>query len=175
LLTNVDFREQCLEAVTEPQVVQFFHDRYDRWGREAPLMRESTLNKIGAFSLNPRLKLMLGQKHNHLDFRAIMDEGEILLLDLGRSDGETNRLIGSLVATGLELAMRRRQNRTLWNLTIDEFAGYVANEGSAKTLAHVFSEGRKFRMSMTVAHQDLSQLTPRMLGALRRGTAVVGD
>jgi len=129
-------------------------------------MRESTLNKIGAFSLNPRLKLMLGQKANHLDFRAIMDEGKILLLDLGRSDGETNRLIGSLVVTGLELAMRRRTNHKLWNLTIDEFAGYVANEGSVKTLAHVFSEGRKFRMSMTVAHQDLSQLTPRMLGAL---------
>jgi hypothetical protein len=129
-------------------------------------MRESTLNKIGAFSLNPRLKLMLGQKANHLDFRAIMDEGKILLIDLGHSDGETNRLIGSLMVTGLELAMRRRQNRKLWNLTIDEFAGYVANEGSVKTLAHVFSEGRKFRMSMTVAHQDLSQLTPRMLGAL---------
>ena len=31
-----------------------------------------------------------------LGFRAIMDEGKILLLDLGRSDGETNRLIGSL-------------------------------------------------------------------------------
>lgn len=166
LLTNSEYREQCLERVTEPQVVQFFHDRYDQWGREAPLMRESTLNKIGAFSLNPRLRLMLGQKANHLDFRAIMDEGKILLLDLGRSDGETNRLIGSLVVTGLELAMRRRQNRKLWNLTIDEFAGYVANEGSVKTLAHVFSEGRKFRMSMTVAHQDLSQLTPRMLGAL---------
>jgi hypothetical protein len=59
------------------------------------LLRESTLDKIGAFSLNPRLKLMLGQKANHLDFRAIMDEGKILLLDLGRSDGETNRLIGS--------------------------------------------------------------------------------
>jgi hypothetical protein len=129
-------------------------------------MRESTLNKIGAFSLNPRLKLMLGQKANHLDFRAIMDEGKILVLDLGHSDSETNRLIGSLVVTGLELAMRRRRNRKLWNLTIDEFAGYVANEGSVKTLAHVFSEGRKFRMSMTVAHQDLSQLTPRMLGAL---------
>jgi len=66
-------------------------------------------DKIGAFSLNPRLKLMLGQKANHLDFRAIMDEGKILLLDLGRSDGETNWLIGSLVVTGLELAMRRRR------------------------------------------------------------------
>jgi hypothetical protein len=166
LLTETDFRERCLDQVREDSVIEFFHDRYDRWGREAPLMRESTLNKIGAFSLNPRLKLMLGQKANHLDFRAIMDEGKVLLLDLGHCDGETNRLIGSLVVTGLELAMRRRRNRKLWNLTIDEFAGYVANEGSVKTLAHVFSEGRKFKMSMTVAHQDLSQLTHRMLGAL---------
>jgi hypothetical protein len=116
LLTNAEFREQCLERVTDASIVEFFHDRYDRCGREAPVMRESTLNKIGAFSLNPRLQLMLGQKANHLDFRAIMDEGKILLLDLGRSDGETNRLIGSLVVTGLEMAMRRRRNRRLWNL-----------------------------------------------------------
>jgi len=107
LLTNVEFREQCLEQVTDGSIVEFFHDRYDRWGREAPLLRESTLNKIGAFSLNPRLKLMLGQQANHLDFRALTDEGKILLLDLRHSDGETNRLIGSLVVTGLELAMRR--------------------------------------------------------------------
>lgn len=166
LLTNKEFREDCLKQVDEHSVVEFFHDRYDRWGREAPVMRESTLNKIGAFSLNPRLRLMLGQPDNHLDFQAIMDERKVLLLDLGRSDGETNRLIGSLVTTGLERAMRRRRKDHLWPLVIDEFANYVANEGSIKTLAHVFSEGRKFRMSMTVAHQDLSQLTPRMLGAL---------
>ena len=166
LLTNADFREQCLNNTTNQDVIEFFHDRYDRWGRDAPVMRESTLNKVGAFSLNPRLKLMLGQPGNHLNFQTIMDEGKVLLLDLGRADGETNRLIGNLVSTGLELAMRRRTNRKLWNLTIDEFAGYVANEGSVKTLAHVFSEGRKFRMSMTVAHQDLSQLTPRMIGAI---------
>jgi hypothetical protein len=84
LLTNTGFRERCLERVTTGNVVEFFHDRYDRWGREAPTMRESTLNKIGAFSLNPRLKLMLGQRLNHLDFRAVMDEGKILLLNLGR-------------------------------------------------------------------------------------------
>lgn len=166
LLTNQDFREQRLKRVTDPNVVAFFHERYDQWGREAPLMRESTLNKVGAFSLNPRLKIMLGQKANHLDFRAIMDDQRVLILDLGHCDGETNRLIGNLVTTGLEVAMRRRKTRTLWNLTIDEFAGYVANEGSVKTLAHVFSEGRKFKMAMTVAHQDLSQLTPRMIGAL---------
>lgn len=166
LLTNKEYRESCLKAVNDHSVIEFFHDRFDRWGREAPLMRESVLNKIGAFNLNPRLKLMLGQKANHLNFREIMDEGKILILDLGRCDTETNRLIGSLVVTGLEMAMRRRTNDRLWNLTIDEFAGYVANEGSAKTLAHVLSEGRKFRMSMTVAHQNLSQLTEKIIGAI---------
>jgi hypothetical protein len=60
LLTNTEFRDECLEQVAEPQVVRFFHDRYDRWGRDAPVLRESTLNKIGAFSLNPWLRLMLG-------------------------------------------------------------------------------------------------------------------
>lgn len=173
LLANKDFRERCLEKVADRDVVAFFHDRYDKWGKEAPLMRESTLNKIGAFSLNPRLRLMLGQRANHLDFRAIMDEGKVLLVDLGACDPETNRLIGSLIVTGLELAMRRREKRNLWNLTIDEFASYVANEGSVKTLAQVFSEGRKFRLAMTVAHQDLTQLTPRMLGALTKCQKIV--
>jgi hypothetical protein len=103
LLTNTDFREQCLEQVNDRTVVELFHDRYDPWGREAPLMRESTLNKVSAFSLNPRLKLMLGQKTNRLNFRAALDEGKILLLDLGRPDEETNRLIDNLVVTDVEL------------------------------------------------------------------------
>jgi hypothetical protein len=159
-------RNQCLEKMTEPKEVQSFYDRYGRCGREAPLMREITLNKIGAFSLNPRLKLMLGKKADHLDLGGIMNEAKIPLLDLGRSDGETSCLVGRLVATRLQLAMRLGQPRTLWNRAVDEFAGYAADEGSLKTLAHVFSEGRRSRMSMTVTHQDLSQLTPRMLGAL---------
>jgi hypothetical protein len=36
LLTNPEFREQCLGKVTDSNIVEFFHDRYDRWGREAP-------------------------------------------------------------------------------------------------------------------------------------------
>jgi len=46
LLTNADFREQCLDRVTDASIVEFFHDRYDRWGREAPVMRESTLRAV---------------------------------------------------------------------------------------------------------------------------------
>jgi hypothetical protein len=37
LLTSAEFREKCLERVTDGSIVEFFHDRYDQWGREAPL------------------------------------------------------------------------------------------------------------------------------------------
>src|SRR5579859_2362765 len=166
LLTNQDFREQCLSKVSDHSVIEFFHDRYDQWGKDAPFLRESTLNKVAAFSMNPYLKTMLGQKENRLNFRQILDEKKILLLDLGHCDVETSRLIASLVLTGFEQAMRRRQKNNLYSLVLEEFGSYCANEGSEKTLAHVFSEARKFKLGMTVAHQDLSQLTPRMIGAL---------
>lgn len=73
----------------------------------------------------------------HLDFRAIMDESKALLLGLGRLDGETTGLISSPVATGLELAMRRRRNHGSWNLTVGEFAGYVASEGAGGSVQRV--------------------------------------
>lgn len=166
LLTNEQFREDCLLNVENPSVVEFFHDRFDRWGRDTPGLVESTLNKVSAFTLNPRLKAMLGQKQNNLHFRKIMDEGKVLLVDLGKVDTETNRLLGNLITTGFEREMRHRKNRKLWNLTIDEFANYVANEGSTKTLATVLSEGRKFGLGLTIAHQELEQVNQRMLGAI---------
>ena len=42
----------------------------------------------------------------------------------------------------------------------------MANEGSVTTLAHLLSNARKFGLGLCIAHQTLSQLTPRMLGAL---------
>ncbi len=166
LLVDHEYREVLLADAGEPELTSFFHDRYDQWGREAPVMRESTLNKVTAFSINPYLKLMLGQRENRLDLRKIMDEGKILLLSLGNLDTETNRLLGSLVMTSFELAMRRRKQTELWPLTIDEFAQYMANEGSVTTLAHILSEARKFGLGLCISHQTLSQLTPRMIGAL---------
>jgi hypothetical protein len=166
LLVDADWREGLLAQAGDPDLTSFFHDRYDQWGREAPLMRESTLNKVTALSINPYLKVMLGQKENRLDMKALMDEGKIFLLNLGHLDVETNRLLGSLIMTSFELAMYRRENTALWPLTIDEFASYMANEGSVTTLAHILSQARKFGLGLCISHQTLSQLTPKMLGAL---------
>ena len=122
--------------------------------------------------INPRLRLMLGQRENGLPFREIMEGRKVLLCDLGRVDGETRRLLGSLIVTGLEQAAFSRKDiprpeRLPFFFLIDEFQDYCANEGSVQTLARILSECRKFGLHLGLAHQTLSQLGDgRLQGAL---------
>src|SRR3954449_4252388 len=43
-LTNRARREALLAKVTDAQVLRFFHERMDQWGRDEASMKESTLN-----------------------------------------------------------------------------------------------------------------------------------
>ena len=172
LLTDRTWRDSLLGGCSNVEVIRFFRDRYDRWGREQAMVVESVLNKVGAFVINPRLRLILGQKENGLPFRQIMDEGKVLICDLGRIDGETRRLLGSLITTGLEQAAfsrkdTPREKRRPFYFLIDEFQDYCANEGSVQTLARILSECRKFGLHLGLAHQTESQLGgDRLRGAL---------
>lgn len=167
LLLNKPFREEILTAVGDASLTAFFHGRYDAWERRSPEMRESTLNKVTALTLNPHLKLMLGQGENRLDFRQMMDEGKVLLVDLGGCDETSQKLIGSLITTGIEqAAFTRGENRRSFHCYIDEFQDFSASSGSTKTLSKILSGARKFGLYMTLAHQNLSQLSERMQGAI---------
>ena len=165
LFEDTDWRDAMLAQAADPNLTAFFHNRLDKWGRDGRVMLESSLNKVTEYILNPYLSVMLGQQET-IDLKRIMDSGLMLLLDLGQLDPETRRLLGSLMVTLIELIMRKRENNTLWPLTIDEFAQFMASEGSATTLAHVLSEARKYGIGLCAAHQTLDQLTPKMQSAL---------
>ena len=142
ILADIEERDAWLEQIAEPDLTSFFHDRYDEWGKNAAVMKELTLNKVTALTLNPHLRLMLGQHENRLDFRRIMDEGMVLLADLGHCDEESQRLIGNLITTGIEQAVFSRHNlpggdRRPFYLYIDEFQDFSASSGSVKTLSKV--------------------------------------
>ena len=170
LLTDRIFRRQLLAQVKDPVLISFWRERYEKWGRDTPVMIESVLNKVTAFTFNPQLRLVLGAKENRLDFRRIMDEGKVLLIDLGRCDAETRRLLGTLIVTGLEQAARSRKDhpdsRRPFYFCIDEFQDFCSNDGAAQTLAQILSESRKFGLHLTLAHQTLAQINERMKGAL---------
>ncbi|MBL8163273.1 MAG: type IV secretion system DNA-binding domain-containing protein [Anaerolineae bacterium] len=171
LLTDLPFREQWLNRIADARLSEFFHTRFDAWGKQAALMKESSLNKVTALTMNPHLRLMLGQRENRLDFRVLMDEGKVLLADLGHCDEESQRLIGNLITTGIEQAAFSRHNlptheRRAFYLYIDEFQDFSATSGSTKTLSKILSGARKFGLHLVLAHQNLSQLAERMKGAV---------
>ena len=165
LLTDEAFRDTCLAQVRDPEVLSFFHNRYDNWGKGFTI--ESVLNKASALTLNPHLRACLSAKTNALDFRHIMDAGKVLIVNLGNCDDETRGLIGNLVTTGMEQAATSRSDaRRHFYLYLDEFQDFCANDGGTKTLAQILSECRKYNLHIHLAHQTLGQIQSRVESAL---------
>ncbi len=172
LLLDRAYRERLLKEAGDDELYDYFHHRYDAWGKQqGALMRESTLNKVTALTLNPHLSAMLGERENQLNLRQIMDEGKFLIADLGQCDEESRRLLGNLLTTGFEQAALSRhdllpEQRRPFYLYLDEFHTFSANEGSSRTLANILTSARKFGLHLTLAHQYLGQLSPRMRAAV---------
>src|SRR5205823_6124009 len=72
LLSDRAYRDRLLQRVTDHDVVDFFRSRFDRWGRDASLMVESTLRRVFLLTFSPTLKASLGQSENALNFRELM-------------------------------------------------------------------------------------------------------
>lgn len=170
LLSDRPYRERLLQNVTDPQIISFYHDRFDQWGRETPLLVESALRRVFLLSYSPALRDALSQKENALNFRAIMDEQISLIVNLGGLDEQTQRLLGCLVTVGFEVAALSRadmleEKRAAYHLVLDEFASFSAQ--SEETLSRVLSLTRKYGLFCVLAHQTFSQLSSRLAGALQ--------
>lgn len=170
-LIDPDFRSRLLSGIHDPLVVSFFDQQYDRWGRDQLLMASPVLNKVSAFLFKPQVRCMLGARENRLDFRRIMDRGQVLIVDLGGfNDEETQRLLGSLLVTNLEHAAFSRRDlapekRKPFFCMIDEFPFFCSRDQTS--LARILSECRKYRLHLGLAHQTISQLPgERLQGAL---------
>jgi hypothetical protein len=106
-----------------------------------------------------------------------MDEGKILLVNLAKgSIGEdVSNLLGSLLISRFDLAALSRANlaeneRKDYTLYLDEFHNFTTN-----SIVLRLSELRKYRLSLVLAHQYLTQLEPTIKDAIlgNVGTIIV--
>lgn len=175
LLQEPPYRSTLLRQVTDGAVVDFFRGRYDRWGRDAPLMIESTLRRVFLLTFSPALRGPLGHAENALNFRELMDSGTSVVFNLGGLDEDTQRLLGCLITVGFEVAALSRaevseEKRGQYHLIIDEFSQFSAQ--SEESLARVLSLARKYGLYLTLAHQTWSQVNSRLQGALQNAVTV---
>ncbi|MDO8551294.1 MAG: DUF87 domain-containing protein [bacterium] len=169
LLTDIKYRQKIIANIQDPVVKSFWANEFisynERYANEAIV---PILNKMGQFVANPIIRNIVGQTRNTIDFRHIMDEGKVLIMNLSRGKlGEENSdLLGSMVITKIQQAAISRANvseeeRVDFNLYVDEFQNFAT-----AAFANIFTEARKYRLDLTVAHQYLTQLPPEVKGTV---------
>jgi hypothetical protein len=178
LLSNKQFRNKVLKSVTNTQVRDFWLNEYDNFSERLRVEAISPIqNKVGAFLSDPLLQKILTNPSKPLSLRKIMDEGKILIVNLAKgSIGEdTANLLGSLLISRFDLAALSRTNvpeskRSDYTLYLDEFHNFTT-----QTLMFMLSELRKYRLSLVLAHQYLTQLEPNIRDSIlgNAGTIII--
>lgn len=168
-LTHASLRQRLLDNFPDSQIADFFRVQYRQWGREQVILASPVLNKVSAFLFQPAIRLSLGASENRLDFRTILDQGRILIADLGGLTGETQQLYGSLLVNCLlHSAMSRRDlapaRRRPFFAMIDEFPFFCARDTT--TLGRILSQTRKFGVFLGLAQQGLGQTELSLQGSL---------
>ena len=161
MLSDNDYKEYVVSQIKNPTVRNFwvkeyaaFNDKY-RTEAVAPI-----LNKIGQFFSSDITLNMMGQAVSTVNFRNIMDEGKILIMNLskGKVGEQAIGLIGSMIITKIQLAAMSRVNlpeaqRKDFYLYVDEFQNFTT-----ESFATILSEARKYRLALVLAHQYIKQL-----------------
>lgn len=167
ILTNAALRANLTSHIENETCREFFQ-KFDSWSKNTRAeWTESTLNKVNAFLSDERIRDIFVSPKSSFNLRKIMDEGKILLikLDKGRLKGASD-LLGSLLLSKIQMAAFSRADiheseRKPFYLYIDEFQNF-ATESFADTLA----EARKYKLSLTLANQNLVQLPSELRAAI---------
>jgi hypothetical protein len=159
-LVDRDFRAEFLRTVSDPEVLYY-------WQKEFPLLvgkpQGPILTRLDTF-LRPKLvRRVVVERENRLDFRGIVDQGQVFLAKLAQGAiGEENAaLLGSLLVSAFHQAAMSRQDlapgaRRHFFLYLDEF-----HELATPSMAALLTGARKYRLGLTLAHQELRQLEAR--------------
>lgn len=163
LLANNIFNMAIRKNIKDKAVSDWWEQKYDNMSGSAINQQTASLeNKISQLIANNELRNILGQNKTTVDFTELMDTNKIVIVNL--SKGHTSELLSNFVGTiivskvlGAALSRQGRipePDRVRFALMIDEFQNFCNED-----FATILSEARKYGLSLTVAHQNMGQLS----------------
>lgn len=153
------------DAFMDAAVAASKDDRLKAWWRTNALERKSNEHgqvlawvnsKFETFSNTAAMRAILGSGIDAIDFVQAMDDDRIILLDLSKAElGEqASRLLGFLYLGRVwDAALRRVRRDRPFTVIVDEAHTLISG-----ALTNMLAEGRKFGLSVVIAHQYLEQL-----------------
>ncbi len=171
IFTNEAFRNLKIARCKNPLIVEFWQGIATKLEGEQKLeaFGQYVTNKFDVFLANEIMRPIIGQEHSAFDFRSVMDERKILLINLSKGRlGELNSSLLGLVFVGkiLNAALSRvdlvgKAEIKPFYMYIDEFQNFTT-----PSIATILSEARKYRLVLSIAHQFIDQLTDEIRDAV---------
>jgi len=169
VLVNKEYRKKVVDCVKDPIIKAFWTQEFakytDKYAAEAT---PAIQNKVGQFISNPLIRNIIGQYRSSFDFRKAMDQKKIIIVNLskGRVGEDNSRLLGAMFVTKLYLAAMSRvdvpeSNRSDFFLYVDEFQNFAS-----ESFASILSEARKYKLSLILAHQYITQMEEEVSDAV---------
>jgi len=162
VLAEPDFRRQALAKTTNPIIRQFWLEVAEKAGGEAALQNvvPYITSKFDAFLTNDIMRPVLLQRRSAFDFRHLLDDRKILLVNLAKGRlGEINAhligliLVGKLLQAALSRVDQPQTDLPPFYLYIDEFQNITTSSTAA-----ILSEARKYKLALHLAHQFIAQI-----------------
>ena len=166
LLTNEGWRSTVVRKLNFEPLTDFWYSQFPNMPKDAT---QPILSRMTKIVLSPTLNAIFGRSKNTLNFNDVIRNRKILLINLGGDSRDRNneqlsvsdemkKLIGSVVVSQIQLAAMRQANipeaaRIPCRMFVDEFQNFVSG-----AFPKILSEARKYKLSLTVAHQYISQL-----------------
>ncbi|MGC6504948.1 MAG: type IV secretory system conjugative DNA transfer family protein [Coraliomargaritaceae bacterium] len=152
------FREQFLTTVSDEQVLYYWDQIFTQLSGNKSV--GPIITRLGSFLDRKPIRRMVTQKNSRFDFADIMDSGKIFLARLpqGQIGNENAYLLGSFLVSKFQQTVMARQakeadaRRDFW-MYLDEFHNFIT-----PSMAQILTGARKYRLGLTLAHQELRQL-----------------
>lgn len=178
ILTDRNYRQKVIEFIQDEMVKRFWAVEFADWSEKFDTEAIIPLvNKLGQFLSDPMLRNIFGQVENKIDLEYLMNNRKIVLINLakGKIGEENSSFFGAMFLTKIKQAGMARANlpeekRHDFYLYVDEFHNIVT-----ETFENILSEARKFGICLTIAHQYMGQLLPKVKQAVlgNVGTIIV--
>lgn len=152
------FRADFLRTVSDPELIYYWRNVFPQLTGNRSV--GPVLTRLQGFMSQKPIRNMVSQPENKLDFARIMDTRQIFLARLpeGLFGAENSYMLGALLVSKFQQIVMSRQaqemsaRRDFW-LYIDEFDHFIT-----PTMAEILKGARKYRLGLTLAHQELHQL-----------------
>lgn len=169
VLTDAAFVQELLPRVTDPIVKRYWTDQIAQTSDfHKSEVLDYIVSKFGRFVTNKLIRNIIGQSKSAFDFRKVMDEGKILLINLakGKLGEENSNFLGLILVPKILVAAMSRvdtpeEKRRDFFLYVDEFQNFATPD-----FAQILSEARKFRLNLCVANQFIGQMDEEVKNAV---------